>query len=58
LSPSSRLPWLWSGGDIIESVIRVLLAEDQVMIREALAAQLSSGGTIPRTPREELRVIL
>ena len=46
-------------GDIIERVIRVLmLAEDQAMIREALAARLSSGGTTPRTPREELRVIL
>jgi two-component system response regulator DesR len=32
---------MWSGGDIIESVIRVLLAEDQAMIREALAALLS-----------------
>jgi hypothetical protein len=39
-------------------VIRVLFAEDQAMIREALAARLSSGGTTPRTPREELRVIL
>ena len=29
------------GGDIIEGMIRVLLAEDQVMIREALAALLS-----------------